>query len=79
MRVNELEKQTLNQLKAGADSCFHDASVNDRDLVNVEHLLKASKIILWRPSALPIRTFKIASDKLPQSLVYMEWHSPHFR
>src|SRR6266481_3908892 len=41
MRVNELEKQTLNQLKAGADSCFHDASVNDRDLVNVEHLLKA--------------------------------------
>jgi hypothetical protein len=41
MRVNELEKLTLNQLKAGADSCFHDASVNDRDLVNVEHLLKA--------------------------------------
>jgi hypothetical protein len=41
MRVNELESLTLNQLKAGADSCFRDASVNDRDLVNIEHLLKA--------------------------------------
>lgn len=41
MRITELERFSLEELKQLADSCFLDASQNDRDPVNVEHLLKA--------------------------------------